>query len=67
MKIMAIDYGDAHTGIAISDQLNKLALYRWAQENSHLYSALREWAEQHVSVVEQNRERYDRSAASLGG
>jgi hypothetical protein len=31
-------------GIAISDQLNKLALYRWAQENSHLYSALREWA-----------------------
>lgn len=30
-------------------------------------AALREWAEQHVSVVEQNRERYDRSAASLGG
>lgn len=31
-------------GIAISDQLNRFALYRWAQENSHLYSALREWA-----------------------
>lgn len=31
-------------GIAISDQLNRLAVYRWAQENSHLYSALREWA-----------------------
>ncbi|WP_300077348.1 helix-turn-helix domain-containing protein [Propioniciclava sp.] len=30
-------------------------------------AALREWAEQHVSVVEQNRERYDGSAASLGG
>ena len=31
-------------GIAISDRLNRLAVYRWAQENSHLYSALREWA-----------------------
>lgn len=31
-------------GIAISDRLNRLRLYRWAQENSHLYSALREWA-----------------------
>ena len=25
MKIMAIDYGDAHTGIAISDRLETLA------------------------------------------
>lgn len=31
-------------GIGISDRLNKLAAYRWAQENSHLYSAVREWA-----------------------
>ena len=31
-------------GIAISDRLNRFAIYRWAQENSHLYSALREWA-----------------------
>lgn len=31
-------------GIAISDRLNRYAAYRWAQENSHLYSALREWA-----------------------
>ena len=27
MKIMAIDYGDAHTGIAISDRLETLAGY----------------------------------------
>ena len=25
MKIMAIDYGDAHTGIAISDRMETLA------------------------------------------
>jgi hypothetical protein len=31
-------------GIAISDRLNQLAIYRWAQENSHLYAAAREWA-----------------------
>lgn len=31
-------------GIAISDRLNRFAVYRWAQESSHLYSALREWA-----------------------
>lgn len=31
-------------GIAISDRLNRSASYRWAQENSHLYSAVREWA-----------------------
>jgi hypothetical protein len=31
-------------GVAISDRLADFALYRWAQENSHLYSALREWA-----------------------
>ena len=30
-------------GIAVSDRLNRSATYRWAQENSHLYSALREW------------------------
>ena len=27
MRIMAIDYGDAHTGIAISDGLGMLAGY----------------------------------------
>lgn len=31
-------------GVAISDRLNGFWLYRWAQENSHLYSAAREWA-----------------------
>lgn len=31
-------------GVAISDRLNEFAVYRWAQENSHLYSAGREWA-----------------------
>ncbi len=31
-------------GVAISDRLNGFAAYRWAQENSHLYSAGREWA-----------------------
>lgn len=30
-------------GVGISDRLNSFALYRWAQENSHLYSAAREW------------------------
>jgi hypothetical protein len=29
-------------GIAISDRLNNIGLYRWAQENSHFYSAVRE-------------------------
>jgi len=31
-------------GVAISDRLNAFWIYRWAQENSHLYSAVREWA-----------------------
>ncbi len=31
-------------GIAISDRLMRLPLYPWVQENSHLYSALRETA-----------------------
>ena len=31
-------------GVDISDRLNEFAAYRWAQENSHLYSAVREWA-----------------------
>ena len=31
-------------GVEISDRLNRYRLYRWAQENSHLYSAVREWA-----------------------
>lgn len=31
-------------GVAISDRLNHYRAYRWVQENSHIYSALREWA-----------------------
>lgn len=31
-------------GVAISDRLNHYRIYRWLQENSHIYSALREWA-----------------------
>jgi hypothetical protein len=30
-------------GVAISDRLNRSRFYRWLQENSHLYSAGREW------------------------
>lgn len=30
-------------GVAMSDRLNRFAAYRWLQENSHLYSAAREW------------------------
>jgi len=31
-------------GVGISDRLNRIWLYRWVQENSHLYSAVRERA-----------------------
>lgn len=38
MKIMAIDYGDAHTGIAISD-----ATARWRLHHRHPTAAGRRW------------------------
>ncbi len=38
-------------GVAISDRLNQFALYRWVQENSHLYSAVREWGAVKVKAL----------------
>ena len=31
-------------GVAMADRLRRITAYRWMEENSHLYAAVREWA-----------------------
>jgi hypothetical protein len=38
-------------GVAISDRLNRFRIYRWVQENSHFYAAVREWAAVKVKAL----------------